>query len=187
MADTWTDNALIKRFQRGDTAAFEQFVTRHQDRIFRLATAQLYVTRDAADATQEVFLRAFTGLPGFRFGAEPFTWLYRATKNVCLEFNRRASRTTPLEAADMLTTDAGVAGQLDAMNVGARVRAVVARLPERQRDVVLLRIFEDLSVAETARALRCREGTVKALLSKAMNSLRGLTAVQALQAERNAK
>ena len=57
----------------------------------------------------------------------------------------------------------------------------MARLPERQRDVVLLRIFEELSVTDTARAMRCREGTVKALLHKAMKSLRGYTATQALR------
>jgi RNA polymerase sigma factor (sigma-70 family) len=52
------------------------------------------------------------------------------------------------------------------------VRLLVAGLPERQRDVVLLRIFEELSVADTAKAMGCREGTIKALLHKATKRLR---------------
>ena len=53
-----------------------------------------------------------------------------------------------------------------------KVRDIVARLPERQRDVVLLRVFEELSVEATAKAMHCRPGTVKALLHKALQRMR---------------
>ena len=57
-----------------------------------------------------------------------------------------------------------------------RVRAAIEHLPARQREVVLLRVFEELSVADTARAMGCRPGTVKALLHKAMASMRQVMA-----------
>ena len=87
-----SDNALVRRFQRGDEAAFEQFVERHHERVYRLARVRLDTDSDAADVTQEVFLHAYTGLGRFRFGAAPFTWLYRTTRNVCSEHNRRQRR-----------------------------------------------------------------------------------------------
>ena len=60
---------------------------------------------------------------------------------------------------------------LSRLQSAARVRQLVANLPDRQREVVMLRLFEDLSVRETANAMGCREGTVKALLHKARQRL----------------
>ncbi|MDX1431363.1 MAG: sigma-70 family RNA polymerase sigma factor [Gammaproteobacteria bacterium] len=168
-----SDDELVRRFQRGDGRAFEALVERHQDRIFRLATAMLRSRDDAADAAQEVFLRAYQGLPRFRFGAAPFTWMYRTLRHVCSELNRRErAGERPAVAEPASTVDAGVA--LDAERRLERVLANVAVLPERQRDVLLLRVFEGMSVAETARALGCRPGTVKAQLHRALARLEAL-------------
>ncbi|MEL6870215.1 MAG: RNA polymerase sigma factor [Pseudomonadota bacterium] len=165
-----SDTELVKAFQRGDARAFDQFVARHQSRVFRLALVWLYDASMAADATQEVFLRAITGLRTFLFAAEPFTWLYRTQRLVCHEFNRRRQHETL--ADEPQSTDPTAADTLDAQRIATTVRSLVADLPERQREVVVLRIFEALSVRDTARAMGCREGTVKALLNKAKASLR---------------
>ena len=124
----------------------------------------------AADACQEVFVRGYKGLRRFRFRSAPFTWLYRTTRNVCHEFNR-VRRT---EALDEEPMDARSVPEHEvaAHDSARRVRQLVSRLPERQREVVMLRMFEDLSVRETALAMGCREGTVKALLHKATSRLR---------------
>ena len=71
-----SDATLVRRIQKGDAAAFTALVERYQDRIYRLATGMLYAPDAAADATQEVFMRAYTGLPRFRFGSSVYTWLY---------------------------------------------------------------------------------------------------------------
>lgn len=165
-----TDEVLVRRFQDGDARAFDILVQRHQDRVYRLAMVFLKSPSDAADVTQEVFLRAFTRLNRFRFRAQLFTWLYSATKNVSREHNRRQRIYVP--APEDEASECAPAGEtLDNEKLAAKIRALVARLPERQRDVILLRIFEELSVEETARAMRCRPGTVKALLHKAVNNL----------------
>lgn len=167
-----SDEQLVRRFQRGDTSAFELFVERHQDRIFRLASAWLYAPDAAADAAQDVFLRAFTGLPRFRFRAAPFTWLYRTLRNVCREYNRRAAtRPLALEDRDMMVADEAPARTAAERRL-ERTLERIATLPGRQQEVVLLRIFEDMSVEETARTLGCRPGTVKAQLSRALGRLR---------------
>lgn len=165
-----TDEELVREFKNGNAAAFDQIVLRFQDRIYRLACVSLYDQQNAADAAQEVFLRAYKGLRGFRFRAAPFSWLYRCTKNVCKEFNRQ-------RRAEVLDDDVADSGnrphrEQEADDAAKRVRDLVGVLPERQREVVVLRIFEELSVAETAAAMGCREGTVKALMHKATQKLK---------------
>ena len=168
--DGESDAELVRRFQRGDGDALDSLVRRHQDRLFRLATVWLQQDQYAADVVQEVFLRSIGGLAAFRFRSAPFTWLYRATRNVCHEYNRRR-RTEPL-AVEPDDPSPGVEQQVARSEAARQVRNMLADLPERQREVVLLRVFEDLSVRDTARAMGCREGTVKALLHKATNRLR---------------
>ncbi|MFQ5609366.1 MAG: RNA polymerase sigma factor [Woeseiaceae bacterium] len=168
--DEQSDDELVRQFKSGNADAFDAIVRRFQDRVFRLASVWLYDEQFAADAAQEVFVRSYKGLRGFRFRSAPFTWLYRTTRNVCNEFNR-LRRTEPLEDEPPDTgsnPDQLVAGWESAR----RIRQLVSRLPDRQQEVVMLRVFEDLSVRETALARRCREGTVKALLHKATTRLR---------------
>ena len=168
--DDKSDVELVRQFKSGDSSAFDAIVERFQDRVYRLACVWLYDAQFAADATQEVFIRSYTGLRKFRFRSQPFTWLYRTTRNVCSEFNRvrRAEALDDEPRDDSFAPEHIVADSERA----SRVRKLVGRLPERQQEVVMLRIFEDLSVKETARAMGCREGTVKALLHKATNNLK---------------
>lgn len=168
--DEAPDNELVRLFKAGNTAAFDAIVRRFQDRIYRLACVWLYDEQYAADAAQEVFVRSYKGLRSFRFRSTPFTWLYRTTRNVCHEFNRVRRP----EALENEPPDTGTRPETEVADfeTARKVREYVAGLPERQRDVVMLRIFEDLSVRETAHAMGCREGTVKALLHKATRNLK---------------
>ncbi|MGI9294977.1 MAG: RNA polymerase sigma factor [Pseudomonadales bacterium] len=165
-----TDEQLVQQIRDGDVFAFELLIRRHQDRIFRLASVWLYDDQQAADVVQEVFLRSHKGLRSFRFRSSVFTWLYRTTRNVCHEHNRKRS-VQPLdtEPVDMSANPAQSAANAE---TAQKVRKLVAVLPQRQREVVMLRIFEGLSVREAALAMGCREGTVKALLHKASAKLR---------------
>ena len=167
-----TDEQLVRRFQAGDTAAFECFVRRHQNRIYRLALIWLESAADAPDVLQEVMMRSYTGLGKFAFRAQPATWLVRTTRNVCREFNRK----TPPAGVDVepATGDAALESA-GAAEIARELRRLVARLPQRQREVVALRLFEELSVRDTARVMGCREGTVKALLHKALKGLRAMS------------
>jgi RNA polymerase sigma-70 factor, ECF subfamily len=165
------EHEALRQFAGGDDSAFEALVHAHQDRVFRLALALLGRRDDARDAAQEVFLRAYRGLRGFRFESRLSTWLHRLTLNVCRESRRRGwsearkrSRwmrlVVPLSRARPQPPEEGRAG------------ALVAELPPRQREVVVLRVFADLSVAETAAVLRIPEGTVKSNFAKAIAALR---------------
>lgn len=169
--DDKSDAELVRLFKSGDPFAFGAIVKRFQDRVYRLACVWLYDDQFANDAAQEVFIRGYKGLRSFRFRAAPFTWLYRTTRNVCNEFNRRR-RFEPIQPVDEpKDTAATPAQQVADKQSSRRVRQLVAALPPRQQEVVMLRIFEDLSVRETAQSMGCREGTVKALLHKATQNL----------------
>lgn len=165
-----SDVELVREFKAGSASAFDAIVRRFQDRVYRLACVWLYDPQNADDATQEVFLRAHKGLRRFQFRAAPFTWLYRTTRYVCNEFNRRR-KTEPLDDEPIDSSDSPDR-RITRFDAAVRVRALVAGLPERQREVVICRMFEELSVRETASAMGCREGTVKALLHKATKRLR---------------
>lgn len=164
----------LRRFLAGDVGGFDPIVRSHQGRIFRLALALLGDREDARDAAQEVFLRAFGLLGSWRFEARLSTWLFRMTLNVCREMRRRRWSEAvkrwrwAFQAASWLPRAPGPASRRD----GSSLERLVDRLPARQREVVVLRVFEELSVAETAEALGIPEGTVKSNYSKAIASLR---------------
>ena len=165
-----SDEQLVREFKKGNLEAFDHFVQKHQDRVYRLTCLWLRNGDQAEDATQEVFLRAFKGLRGFRFGASPFTWLYRTAKHVCSEYNRK-------QVFEDLDESTQVSGnrpdlKLNQKQIAEEIRNRVDSLPRRQKEVVVLRYFEEFSTAETAKIMGCREGTVKALLHKALQKLK---------------
>ena len=166
-----TDEELVRAFQRGDRQAFGQLIERHQDRLYRLALAWLGNSDFAEDAVQEAFLRGFNSLPRFRFGATPFSWLYRTLRNICCEINRRQSKLKAFENAELAVWKDRTGHLATGEQSLERIRALIVQLPTRQQEVVLLRLFEECSEEETANAMGCRRGTVKALLYKARQQL----------------
>ena len=86
------EHALLMRAQQGDGAAFEEIVRAHEATVYHLALRQLGNREDAEDAAQEVFLKAYTSLAGFRGDSKLSVWLYRITNNVCIDFLRRRAR-----------------------------------------------------------------------------------------------
>ena len=151
---------------------FETLARAHQDRVYRWALALLGRREDARDATQEVFLRAFTGLQAWRFESRLTTWLFRVTLNVCREARRRGWRERLKQSRflELVGVHRSAAPAADPrLEVGS---TLLQALPPRQRQVVLLRIYEELSVAETAAVLGIPEGTVRSNFFKAVGRLR---------------
>jgi len=168
-----SDEELIRLLQRGDSEAFSEFVARHKDRVYRMAWLWLRAPQDAEDVLQEVLMRSYTGFSRFRFGASPLTWLLRVTRNVCHEFNRQPR---PVSAAAWeCTVESSVPDGQDYWSreqLRLHARQLVQALPRRQKEVVSLRILEELSTRDTAAIMGCREGTVKALLNRAMGQMK---------------
>lgn len=119
---------------------------------------------DARDLLQEVWLRAFNKRHTFEGRGSFIGWLLMVGRTVGLAAVRKRARELSTEAVP--DAAAPVVSDPDAL------RGAVLALPERQRDVLLLRLVEGLSVAETARRMQCAEGTVKASLHQATRKLR---------------
>lgn len=168
--------ALIQRAAGGDAEAWEPLARAHQDAVFRLCYLLLGDPDDAEDVAQETFLRAWKHLRRFDPARPLRPWLLSIASN--LANNRRRSMGRYLSALIRAfrddppppTTEEKSAQRAEARELWKAVQAL--SLPDQQ--VVYLRYFLDLSVAETAEALRVAEGTVKSRSSRALEKLRNV-------------
>jgi RNA polymerase sigma-70 factor (ECF subfamily) len=169
------DRELAERFRGGDRAAFDQLVRRHQQGVWRIVRRYVKRDADAADVTQLVFVRAFKGIGNFRGAASVRSWLYRIAINCALSWLRDHRREEPSEIADDALTEAPVApGKLVAGADAARLRAAIAQLPPKQKLVLELRVFDDLSFKEVAELADCTENTAKVNFHYAVKKLRDI-------------
>ena len=177
------DSRLVGLCLGGRVDAFDLIVERHQRAVYQLCFRFVRRHEDAADLTQEVFLRAYRGLRRFRGDATLATWLYRIGVNACLNHvsARRAPETALDDAPPIPAAGDDPASSLVKTEQGARVRAAVARLPPKQRATLILRVYQGLSHREIASALGTTVGAVKANVVHALGNLKQLLAEQGIE------
>jgi RNA polymerase sigma-70 factor, ECF subfamily len=169
------DRELAERFQGGDRAAFDQIVRRHQRGVWQLVRRYVKREADASDVTQLAFVRAYRGLGSFRGAASVRSWLYRIAINCALSWLRDHRREEPTELAEDALTDANPAPALLMVGEeGARLRGAIAQLPPKQKLVLELRVFDDLSFKEVAELADCTENTAKVNFHYAVKRLRDI-------------
>jgi len=177
------ERELILEAQKGDGAAFEELVYRYDRKVLKLAVSYTNDEEDAKDVYQEVFIRVFRALPGFRFDSRFSTWLYRIVVNVCLSYKSRAQSRT-CESLDLEDED-GEGRSFDPVShdlpsdqkalgseISKHVRAALEVLSPQQRLVFTLRHYEGYKLKEIAALMNCAEGTVKKYLFTATERLR---------------
>lgn len=177
---------VVERLRARDEAAFEQLVGRHEREVFQLARRMLGDHEEALDATQEVFLRVFRGLPSFRGQAALRTWIWGIALNVCRTRLASGSRRLQQHRASLQTVDGegdecplplpdpGPGPEQAAYGAELRralERALAALSPEH-REIVVLRDVQGLEYEEMAAVLGCALGTVKSRLGRARAALR---------------
>jgi RNA polymerase sigma-70 factor, ECF subfamily len=178
------DHILIQRFLAGEVAAFNGLVERYYQRIDRLAQQVVRNPLVAEDITQEVFLRAYRALPHFRGEASFYSWVYRITLNLCLNYLRQqAHRSFTAEEPDAstLSSTADPSALLETQERERLVRGAIDSLPAHYRVVIILRDLEGLSYQEIAEILGIPLGTVKSRLNFGKHLLR--EALQAILGE----
>lgn len=159
---------LIYRAQQGDRAAFAALVRAHQNEVYTLARRLVGDPHLASDVTQEALIRAWRALPRFRGDAQLSTWLHRITVNTAWTQKKRAKRYAgpPIEDYRDLPAPIGVddpefAGEI--LELRGRLRRAVDRLPQGQRQVVILKdvygwphadIAESMGISVTAAKVR---------------------------------
>jgi len=140
-------------------AEFEEFYATQWSRLVAALGHAVPEGDDPRDAAQEAFARAFARWSTVRHHEQPDAWLFLTGFRIATRLRRKAART---EAT--MTTPSHQVGNVE-------VVLALAQLPERQRAALLLRAVYGLSTKDTARALRCREGTVKSLLARGRAAL----------------
>jgi len=168
------DAVLVDAALAGSADAFDALVGRHRRTVYQLCYRYVHHHEDAADVTQDTFVRAWRALPTFRGQARFSTWLYRIAVNACL--NKVAARIPPGEPLDAETlVDRHQPRPGDALLAAERaalVRAAVAALPPRQRAALILRTYHELSHQEVADIVGTSVGAVKANVFHALANLR---------------
>lgn len=171
---------LMRRARQGETDAFEQIVILYERKIYALAFRSTGSEADAADLTQEVFLRAWRSLGKFRGDSAVSTWLYRITMNLCVDFSRKKKiQAVPLadeEGTELPLPDTRAANlpeaALDSKELSRELSAALGELSEEHRQIVMLRDVSGLSYQEIGRLLSLEEGTVKSRIARARRNLR---------------
>ncbi len=171
------DLPLLVRFRAGERGAFDELVRRHQRDIWRVARRYVKNDADAADVTQLTFVRAYRALDGFRGAASLRSWLYRIAINLALNHLRDHARESAEEIGEArLVTGALGPQRLIEDEDAARLRAAIAELPPKQRIVLELRVFDELSFREVGELADCTENAAKVNFHYAVKRLRELLA-----------
>ena len=165
-----SDPELIAAINGGDAAAFEVLYFRYRDWVVALAFRFTGDNDAALDVLQETFLYVLRKFPGFKLTANFKTFLYPAVRNLSIAARRKAERYQASE--EDLKQLENTPGQLVAEAAPGDLEIVLGELPEEQREVVLLRFVEGLSLGEIAEAMEIPLGTVKSRLHNALQTLR---------------
>ena len=181
------DEELVRRVGQGDPAAIQAMVARKLPRMLTLAQRMLGDATEAEDVAQEAMLRAWRQAPRWTPGQAKFdTWLHRVGLNLCYDRLRRrreiATEAPPDRPDDGPAPDRG----LLALETGARVEAALAKLPERQREAIVLCHYQELGNIEAAGLMNVSVEALESLLSRGRRALRTALADMAPNAARAA-
>jgi len=170
-------DALMDRASSGDAEAFATVAQATQDELFRFCLAHGLGRADAAEAVQETLLRAYRGRRRWRRGGSAWAWLAGIAMNVAREARRKRRREVGSLDADVLAAAAAAPDATADRNEQRRDRLrrlaeAIEALGPRQREAVVCRYLLRMSVRQTAAAMGCATGTVKATVSAALAKLR---------------
>lgn len=175
---------LVHELQAGSETAFDWLVTHYHGPVFNLILGMLGDTSDAADGTQEVFLKAFRGIRNFRQTSSLKTWLYRIAIRQALNhkrwFKRHLQKNVSIDAEpeegkariEIEDLAATPFEQLAALEIQVAVQDALRQVPDVFRVAVILRDLEGLSYEEVSEVLDCSVGTVKSRILRGRRALK---------------
>jgi RNA polymerase sigma-70 factor (ECF subfamily) len=175
-----TDEELVDAFQRGESAAFDELLSRWQRRILGAIYRVVGREEEARDICQEAFLKAYRALGGFKREARFSSWMYQIALNLCRDRLRRRKGRTLVPIDDMGALDelrpglhGDAAGDVESRDLAQLVSRAVGTLPADQREVIVLKEYEGLTFTEIAETLQVPVSTVKTRLYRGLVVLRG--------------
>ncbi len=177
-----SEKKIIEKVLGGDANAFEELVLKYEKTVYNLALRMVGDRDDAFDMTQEAFIKAYGSLSSFRGDSKFSVWIYRITTNVCLDFLRSKSRKQQVSLT--VSDDDDEDAQLDIPDPSSTpeqqlikkismqsVEEGLKTLPDKQRQILVMRELGGMSYAEIGKALSLEEGTVKSRIFRARKRL----------------
>jgi len=176
------DETLVNRFKAGDLSAFDELMNRYGKSIYYLALRMTNSHEDAEDISQEVFARVFRALSTWKPKASFYTWLRTVALNLCIDHHRTRIRhqTQSLDAKEGFAVNVPSDPAFDPLKdtemeeLRRRIFLAAEELSPQQRKAFMLFRYGGLSLKETAEAMGCAIGTIKAHLSRATEKMRDL-------------
>jgi len=168
------DEVLVREAIGGNQSAFAQLYDKHFDKIYRYVYLKVGIRVEAEDLTQEVFLKALGAISSYKWRQVPFSsWLFRIAHNEVIDYFRKQKKKEKTHFNNNVydTKEDPVMVAESSFEKG-ELMAALQKLSPAQREVISLRFSSELSIAEVAKTLGKREGTVKALQDSATVALR---------------
>jgi RNA polymerase sigma-70 factor (ECF subfamily) len=176
------DLAKVREFLRGNAQAFEFLFEKYREKVYRIAYRFVRNKEDALEVAQDVFLRVYTGIKGFKTDSKFFTWLYRISANRAIDFTRQKKSRGVHEAEGAVLDGAGrplpgrgeapdPSSQAEGRELEEKLAEAVDGLSAKHRAVFLLHAAENLSYKEIAQTIGCSIGTVMSRLFYARRKL----------------
>jgi len=169
------DGNLVRQAILGDRKAFNAIIIKHKNRVYCAAMRLVRNRDDAYDITQDVFLNAYMNLRRFKGESDLFTWLYRITINVSLNFMKRDKFRNMASVSDLINEPESMMKsdeRLNAVELNSQLDRAIRELPPQQRAIFVMRYYDEMSNADIARILGRSEGAVKANYFQAIRKLR---------------
>ncbi len=183
------DSALVEQSQAGDTMAMERLILKYQNRIYNVIMKMCGNADDAAELTQETFVKVIESIDKFKGRSGFYTWLFRIAVNLTLNHCQRSAKraTRSLDAEEMDSENQTGQGLKDFLSDASAIdpavlaqrrelcdlaRQTLLQLEEPQRAVMVLRDIEGMNYAQIADVLNIELGTVRSRLSRARSHLR---------------
>ena len=185
------DSILVEKCRRGDSEALEHLIVKYQQRIYNVILKISANADDAAELTQETFVKVIENIDRFQGRSSFYTWAFRIAVNLTLNYRKRNMKLAlrSLEARSTETSEhrkkllrdflrddsspdpAGIAQNREFCEIAVKA---LMRLDDAQRTVVVLRDIEGMNYAQIARVLNIQLGTVRSRLSRARANLRDI-------------
>ena len=168
------EQTLILEAKQGSKKAFSLIFKQYASRVYATALMLLKNEDDASDITQDVLLRAYNNLERFDENRPFFPWLYRITKNLCFNHMKRSKRNTMSELQEerLVSLFPDPAALYIADETAELVRGAIEKMPKMQREILILKHFQECSYAEISEILEIPIGTVMSRLYNARQKLK---------------
>ena len=171
-AEDLPDEVILSLVLDGDTDAFSFLVRRHRNRVLRLGMSFFHDAEDAADFTQDVFVKAYTAIGSFKGRSSFSTWLLRIAYNTAINQKQRRKENLALDPEEDLPGDPGVDESHERAEVIKAVRAAMAGLPPRQAICIELYFYYNLKYSEISEITGFPVNTIKSHVFRAKKLLR---------------